>query len=79
MQRLCMQKKGRRPSDYPQFAFRLTAEAKENLSAMVDEVTELFNKNVPPGEYLYRKNDIIIQALEIGLKQLKKNPTKKND
>ena len=73
-----MQKKGRRPSDYPQFAFRLTAETKEHLSSMIDEVTDLYNKSVPPGEYLYRKNDIIIEALEIGLAQMKKNPTKKS-
>jgi hypothetical protein len=72
-----MQKKGRRPSDYPQFAFRLTAEAKERLAASVDEVTELYNKSVPPGEYLYRKNDIIIEALEIGLKQMKKSPNRR--
>ncbi len=71
-----MQKKGRRPSDYPQFAFRLTAEAKERLAEMVDEVTELYNKSVTSGEYLFRKNDIIIEALEIGLKQMKKHPTK---
>ena len=73
-----MQKKGRRPSDYPQFAFRLTAETKENLSAVIDEVTDLYNKNIPLGEYLYRKNDIIIEALEIGLAQIKKNPNKKS-
>ncbi len=72
-----MQKKGRRPSDYPQFAFRLTAETKENLSAAIDEITELYNKSVPAGEYLYRKNDIIIEALEIGLAQMKKNPNKR--
>lgn len=73
-----MQKKGRRPSDYPQFAFRLTAETKEQLSSMIDEVTDLYNKNVPPGEYLFRKNDIIIEALEIGLAQMKKSPAKKS-
>ena len=72
-----MQKKGRRPSDYPQFAFRLTAETKERLAASVDEVTELYNKSVPPGEYLYRKNDIIIEALENGLKIMKASITKK--
>ncbi len=71
-----MQKKGRRPSDYPQFAFRLTAETKERLSALVDEVTDIYNKSVSAGEYLYRKNDIIIEALEMGLKQMKKNPIK---
>lgn len=71
-----MAKKVRTSSDYPQFSFRVTADAKERISIAVDEVTELYNKNVPLGEYLYRKNDIIIEALEIGLAQMKKNPNK---
>ena len=78
MYRGFMAKKTRTSSDYPQFSFRVTAEAKERISEAVDEVTELYNKNVPDGEYLYRKNDIIIEALEIGLAQMKKNPLKKN-
>lgn len=72
-----MEKKGRRPSDYPQFAFRLSAEEKERLSKMIDEVTDLYNKQVSAGEYLYRKNDIIIEALEKGLKAMKSNHSKK--
>ena len=72
------QKKGRRPSDYPQFAFRLSAEVKEKLSQMVKEVTDLYNENLPPGEYIFRKNDIIIDALERGLTDMKKDlPRKK--
>ena len=74
-----MKKKSRTPSDYPQFSFRITAELKERLSTMIDEVTELYNKSVPAGEYLYRKNEIIVEALEIGLKQMQKNPIKKNN
>ncbi len=72
-----MQKQRRKPSDYPQFAFRVTAETKDRLSEMIDEVTELFNKNVAPGEYLYRKNDIIVEALEKGLKAMKATASKK--
>jgi hypothetical protein len=72
-----MEKKVRRPSDYPQFAFRVSAEQKERLIQLVEEVTEMFNKNVSPGEYLYRKNDIIIEALEKGLKIMKTNISKK--
>lgn len=72
-----MEKKGRRPSDYPQFAFRLSAEEKEHLSKLIEEVTNLYNKTVVAGEYLYRKNDIIVEALEKGLKAMKSNHTKK--
>lgn len=72
-----MEKKGRRPSDYPQFAFRLSAEEKEHLSKLIEEVTTLYNKSVGPGEYLYRKNDIIVEALEKGLKAMKATHAKK--
>ena len=73
-----MRKQGKRPSDYPQFAFRISEELKERLNELVEEVTELYNKQITDGEYLYRKNDIIAEALEIGLMQMKKNPTKKS-
>lgn len=73
-----MRKKGKKPSDYPQFAFRISSELKEKLNSMVEEVTDIYNKQLEDGEYLYRKNDIIAEALEIGLVQMKKSPTKKN-
>ena len=73
-----MRKKGKKPSDYPQFAFRISSELKEKLNIMVEEVTDLYNKQLEDGEYLYRKNDIIAEALELGLAQMKKSPTKKN-
>lgn len=71
-----MRKQGKRPSDYPQFAFRISEELKERLNKLVEEVTELYNKQISEGEYLYRKNDIIAEALEIGLLQMKKSPKK---
>ncbi|MCB9062527.1 MAG: hypothetical protein H6622_13475 [Halobacteriovoraceae bacterium] len=73
-----MNKKGRQPSDYPQFAFRLSATAKEKLTEMINEVTDYCNKDLGPGEYMFRKNEIIIEALERGLKDIKKKPMKKN-
>ena len=71
-----MRKKGKKPSDYPQFAFRISSELKEKLNSIVGEVTDLYNKQLEDGEYLYRKNDIIAEALEIGLAEMKKSPTK---
>ena len=72
-----MRKKGKKPSDYPQFAFRISEELKKKLNLLVEEVTDLYNKQLEDGEYLYRKNDIIAEALEIGLMQMKKKPVKK--
>lgn len=73
-----MQKVRRKPSDYPQFTFRITEELKERLNNLVEEVTNLYNRHVQEGEYVYRKNDIITEALELGLIQMKKNPNKKS-
>ncbi len=64
--------KRKKPGDYPQFTFRVDAETKDKLSKMVEEVTNLFNKNLNTDEYIYRKNDIIIEALLSGLSSMKK-------
>lgn len=73
-----MQKVRRKPSDYPQFTFRITEELKIHLNDLVEDVTNIYNKHVKEGEYIYRKNDIIAEALEIGLMQMKKTPAKKS-
>ncbi len=72
-----MRREGKKPSDYPQFTFRITEELKARLNELIEEVTEIYNKKIDDGEYLYRKNDIIAEALELGLIQMKKNPKKK--
>lgn len=56
---------------YPLFAFRTSLEDKKRLMAMIDEVTNLLNKKVKEDEYRFKKSDIIINALEKGLKTLK--------
>lgn len=73
-----MRKKGKKPSDYPQFAFRISDEVKDKLNILVEEVTDLYNRHVPEGEYLFRKNDVIAEALECGLKQMKAKYLKPN-
>ena len=56
---------------YPLFSFRTSEENKARLMALVDEVTSLLNSKVKANEYRYRKNDIIVSALEKGLKSIK--------
>lgn len=72
-----MRREGKKPSDYPQFTFRITEELKTRLNELIEEVTDIYNKKIDDGEYLYRKNDIIAEALELGLMQMKKNNKKK--
>ena len=60
------------PSDYPQFAFRLTASEKEWLQRELQIVEDLKNKRLEPGAPMIRRNDIALEALRIGLRELRK-------
>lgn len=61
------------PSDYPTFAFRTTTENKEELSKLIDKAERLINKNLDHDEFQVRRNQIIYDALKIGLKKLIKD------
>ncbi len=61
-----------RPQDYPQLAFRVSAETKEKLMADVTELAARYNMELKEGDCRYRKNDIIIEALKRGLNLLRK-------
>lgn len=58
------------PSDYPQFAFRVSKEDKERLGGLIEKVQEILNKRQPKGPHI-NKNDVIVRALYEGLKRLK--------
>jgi hypothetical protein len=61
------------PSEYPQFSFRLTKQKKEELAALVEEVQTARNKRRGDDGAFVNKNDVIIEALEKGLKILRKS------
>ncbi|MGZ3781531.1 MAG: hypothetical protein ACXVCY_12840 [Pseudobdellovibrionaceae bacterium] len=61
-----------RPSDYPIFAFRVSDEEKDNLNSEIEYVADLLNKRLSEDEKVWRKNDVIVEALKRGLAQLKK-------
>jgi hypothetical protein len=58
------------PSEYPQFAFRLSQPKKDELSALVEKIQASRNQKRGDGEPFINKNDVIIEALEKGLKLL---------
>lgn len=64
--------KKKKPSEYPLFAFRLDEDKKEELNSLLDETREALNKKLSPDDKLWMKNDIIYQALLLGLPLLKK-------
>lgn len=61
------------PSEYPQFAFRLTKAKKDELTDLVEMIQTARNKRRKEGAPFINKNDVIIEALELGLKMIKKH------
>lgn len=64
--------KRKKPSDYPQIAFRVSEEDKEIVSRLVDEAHVLLNKNLDEDSYKIKKNEIVVSALILGLMEIKK-------
>ena len=65
-------KKKTEPKDYPIFAFRVSGTEKSQLSADIEFAVDQLNKNRADDEKMWRKNDVIVEALKIGLSTLKK-------
>lgn len=64
--------KKKKPSEYPLFAFRIDEDKKKELNLLLEDVRETLNKKIEPEEKLWMKNDIIYEALILGLPLLKK-------
>ena len=61
----------KKPSDYPQFAFRINQETKAKLLTEVEAVQKLYDRGLAKNERSLNKNEILVMALEIGLQRLK--------
>ncbi len=66
----------KKPTDYPQLAFRISNDDKANINALADEVLSASNQNLQPDEKQFRKNDVLVDALYLGLITLKNNRQK---
>ena len=62
----------KKPSEYPLFAFRLEADKKDRLNSALEAVRDDLNKRLGPDDKLWMKNDVIYEALLLGLPILKK-------
>jgi hypothetical protein len=49
----------------------MTAEEKERVNELVESVRAVLNRKKKPDEKLYMKNDVIFEALMLGLPMLK--------
>lgn len=64
--------KKRQPSDYPQFSFRISESDKERIHELADAVVTASNAKLKDTDKLFRKNDVLVDALYLGLLTLKK-------
>lgn len=64
-------KKKKDPNDYPLLAVRMPEEVKTEIMAEVKKIKTMLNKSLKDGEMKFRMNDVIIEALRKGLKQIK--------
>jgi hypothetical protein len=60
------------PGDYPQLAIRISAEDKDRIQGLVEDLLSTANKKRPANEKVFRKNDIFVDALYLGLLTMKK-------
>lgn len=64
--------KKKQPTDYPQFSFRISSEDKERINSLADEILSASNATLGDDEKVFRKNDVLVDALHLGLLTLKK-------
>lgn len=57
---------------YPIFSFRLSEEEKERLMKQIKDVAEAINEARPKGTKVKRQNEVIVEALTVGLKEVKR-------
>ncbi len=69
-------KKRKVPSDYPQMSFRISSEDKDRINQISEEVLKASNKTLKSEDKVFRKNDVLVDALYLGLLTLKKKGQK---
>lgn len=69
-------KKKKVPADYPQMSFRISLEDKDRINQLSEEVLKASNKSLKLDDKVFRKNDVLVDALYLGLLTLKKKGLK---
>lgn len=78
MTRISERKPKKKPEDYPTMIFRVGQEDKDRLNELIDRVLELANADADKDKFKrFRKNDVIVDALFLGLLSLEKKLTRK--
>lgn len=58
------------PSEYPQFAFRVSEATKRRLKGLIEKAQDQLNDRRGENTPHWNKNDVIVRALELGLARL---------
>ena len=60
------------PNEYPQLAIRVSKENKKRLTAEIESVQDMLNHKRKDGDPYVNKNDVVVWALDVGLKKLRR-------
>ncbi len=67
-----MKAKKKKSADYGLFCFRLSKTEREELNELLDKAKERLNKDKKEDEYVITKNEILFEAIKLGIIRLKK-------
>jgi hypothetical protein len=59
--------KKKTPADYPQLAFRIAEDDKQNINRLAEEILVVSNNGLATDSPKFRKNDVLVDALYLGL------------
>lgn len=62
----------KKPADYGLFCFRLSKKERKELKNLVELAKERLNDGKGDDEYVIKKNEILFEAIKLGLPLLKK-------
>lgn len=60
-------------SDYGLFCFRISKNERDELNELLDKAKTRLNKDKKKDEYVITKNEILYEAIKLGLPLVKKN------
>jgi hypothetical protein len=64
--------KKKTPKDYGLFCFRLSQKERRELTALLDKAKERLNRGRKSDEYVITKNQILFEAVKLGLPLVKR-------
>jgi hypothetical protein len=64
----------KKSADYGLYCFRLSKEQREELTVLLDKAKARLNRDRKESEYVITKNQILFEAIKLGLPLVKKEP-----